>query len=671
MTAPVAADDPHAALGASARVRVELLRAGDSGERLFLVPGLEGDPKELADLVSSFAGPQQVHAVAPALEHPDWAEPDVPALATALVGAVREIQPAGPYLLGGYSFGGLLALEMAQQLRAEGQPVDALFLVDAVFDERFWPRGTWLRALVRRSGWQLARIVKLSPGRAVGELFHRAIRLARRVIRRTQTTGAPPPVQAADGVERARRAYVALGAYRPRPYDGRATLIGPAVDRHFGCDTIRLWAASIKRADVQRVDADHLTVMSAPGVAGVAAAIDHGLATLRAGWTGLRPRQGFQRPMIFTTMRWFSAARLAHAMIEAGFAVSACRPRGHALELVDGLTGGYRLGRLRQSRSLEAAIRRADPDIVLPDDERALVLLRRLHRRVSGGDPRLAALIEYSLGYVDSWSTVGNRAGLVNQARTLGVPAPDTAVLPDLKALAQWRAEHGLPVVLKTDGSWGGRGVKIVQDAIRLPGAWQNLSRPPNLPRALKRALLNREAGSLAAWARRTRPVVNAQEYVAGREAIATVACLGGEVLGVVCLEVVRAVGARGAAAVVRVIEHPGMVEAATRLVAWFGLNGFCGLDFILTDDGEARLLELNPRVTPTCYLLLEGERPRGQAITLFPALPQHAAVDGAIVDRPRRAPLLARRGEAMMAKKGRPMARMTSRLTQMSATRY
>ncbi len=33
---------------------------------------------------------------------------------------IRKIQPEGPYLLGGYSFGGLVAYEMAQQLKAAG-----------------------------------------------------------------------------------------------------------------------------------------------------------------------------------------------------------------------------------------------------------------------------------------------------------------------------------------------------------------------------------------------------------------------------------------------------------------------------------------------------------------------------------------------------------------------
>ena len=50
-------------------------------------------------------------------------------MAAAYVAAVRAAQPAGPYRLGGWSFGGLVALEMACQLERAGETV-ALALID-------------------------------------------------------------------------------------------------------------------------------------------------------------------------------------------------------------------------------------------------------------------------------------------------------------------------------------------------------------------------------------------------------------------------------------------------------------------------------------------------------------------------------------------------------------
>jgi thioesterase domain-containing protein len=44
---------------------------------------------------------------------------------------VRRIQPVGPYQIGGYSFGGIVAYELAQQLRAAGEEVSLLVMFDA------------------------------------------------------------------------------------------------------------------------------------------------------------------------------------------------------------------------------------------------------------------------------------------------------------------------------------------------------------------------------------------------------------------------------------------------------------------------------------------------------------------------------------------------------------
>jgi amino acid adenylation domain-containing protein len=51
-------------------------------------------------------------------------------LASSYVAAIRGLRPRGPYLLGGWSFGGLVAFEMAQQLTRQGEEVPLLALFD-------------------------------------------------------------------------------------------------------------------------------------------------------------------------------------------------------------------------------------------------------------------------------------------------------------------------------------------------------------------------------------------------------------------------------------------------------------------------------------------------------------------------------------------------------------
>lgn len=51
-------------------------------------------------------------------------------LARVQIDGIRSVQPHGPYRLAGYSFGGVVALEIAQQLRRVGEKIELLFLLD-------------------------------------------------------------------------------------------------------------------------------------------------------------------------------------------------------------------------------------------------------------------------------------------------------------------------------------------------------------------------------------------------------------------------------------------------------------------------------------------------------------------------------------------------------------
>jgi thioesterase domain-containing protein len=62
----------------------------------------------------------------------------VEAMAEQYVAAIRQVQPEGPYQLAGWSFGGTLALEMAQQLQKGGESVALLAIIDTrLYSTRF------------------------------------------------------------------------------------------------------------------------------------------------------------------------------------------------------------------------------------------------------------------------------------------------------------------------------------------------------------------------------------------------------------------------------------------------------------------------------------------------------------------------------------------------------
>ncbi|HEX5885854.1 MAG TPA: amino acid adenylation domain-containing protein [Pyrinomonadaceae bacterium] len=56
---------------------------------------------------------------------------EIEAMASDYVEAIRSFQPVGPYMLGGWSMGGVIAFEMARQLQQQGQEIALLALFDA------------------------------------------------------------------------------------------------------------------------------------------------------------------------------------------------------------------------------------------------------------------------------------------------------------------------------------------------------------------------------------------------------------------------------------------------------------------------------------------------------------------------------------------------------------
>lgn len=104
---------------------------GGSRTPFFLVAGMFGNVlnlRHLASLVGSerpFYGLQARGLFGDHAPHETFEE-----AARDYLEEIREVQPTGPYLIGGFSGGGLTAYEMAQQLRAAGEDVAALVLLD-------------------------------------------------------------------------------------------------------------------------------------------------------------------------------------------------------------------------------------------------------------------------------------------------------------------------------------------------------------------------------------------------------------------------------------------------------------------------------------------------------------------------------------------------------------
>lgn len=174
---------------------------------------------------------------------------------------IKGVQSEGPYFLGGYCFGGVVALEMAQQLRSEGQDVPLLCLVEPqgrclhtikppkVLQPRFRNLGphekfAHLLKMIKRMGRER---IKMARQRLLGALCESYLRLGR-----------PLP-------HRLRKGYLkgihkrALKAYEPRFYSGKVAIFSAGnLSRSRPRDYTRL-SADVEVHEVQ--GADHLSII--------------------------------------------------------------------------------------------------------------------------------------------------------------------------------------------------------------------------------------------------------------------------------------------------------------------------------------------------------------------------------------------------------------------------
>jgi len=291
--------------------------------------------------------------------------------------------------------------------------------------------------------------------------------------------------------------------------------------------------------------------------------------------------------------------------LDYGCQVSAICPRGHVLGHVPGIGRLYDYRSIDSLSSLESAIERAKPDMVIPCDDRVVWQLHELHEL----RPQLRPLIERSLGRASEYDIVARRDRLLETASSLGVRIPETRKVLSVSDVRDWFSGGPVRSVLKIDGTWGGNGVEIVDTEAQAVEAYARLSRPNLLAAAVKRWLINGDPLALWGWRKQQIAPITIQRFIPGRPANAMVACWRGEALASVIVEVLSSQGSTGAGFVVRVVRNPEITRVANLLAERLGLTGYYGLDFILdAQTGDAHLIEMNPRCTQLGHLAVSEQ---------------------------------------------------------------
>jgi thioesterase domain-containing protein/acyl carrier protein len=152
----------------------------------------------------------------------------IEAMATDYIAAMREVQPQGPYLLGGGCAGSFVALEMAYQLTRRGEAVPMIFLIDPSIILHAYVGRWFVLRYVRRASAFLWRKLK------TGFNIRRAKRRSKFYIEQKLKLRSEFSALTAGGsvklenVTKAQDSFIrALRKYKPKPYSGVIHFIRP------------------------------------------------------------------------------------------------------------------------------------------------------------------------------------------------------------------------------------------------------------------------------------------------------------------------------------------------------------------------------------------------------------------------------------------------------------
>ncbi|MEM1249749.1 MAG: SDR family NAD(P)-dependent oxidoreductase [Acidobacteriota bacterium] len=200
---------------------------GTTKRPFFIVSGMLGNVLNLRYLARRLGDDQQVFALqarglyGEAKPHDRFED-----MATEYLEEVRRIQPEGPYFLGGFSGGGLIALEMARLLQADGEATPLLAMLDtpAKIDGPNWRDRIELQLIKWRQGGLLYPLDFLKQ-RLSWEQAKRRERKSHPDVERS------PAIFRSAQIEQA--FLTALDRYEPSYYAGTLHLFRPELDRAY------------------------------------------------------------------------------------------------------------------------------------------------------------------------------------------------------------------------------------------------------------------------------------------------------------------------------------------------------------------------------------------------------------------------------------------------------
>jgi amino acid adenylation domain-containing protein len=253
------------------------LQPAGSRPPLFLLHSPNGELLVYRDLVRCLGPDQPVYGLqSVGLDRHQQPLTRIEDMAAHYVRDIRSVQPQGPYLLAGFCYGGVLAVEMAHQLRRDGAEVALV----ALFDASPYGHGPRRGRLPGRVWRRLGLVAATEPGARLTALGRTVRGVTRRVLRKYRWVltrrvfldrGRPLPGMLND-IRFIN--YMSAPEYRTPHYEGRVTLF--VRDDGQGTNVARrtdLWRSVTAELEVRTIAGDgvtHWTLLSEPHVAQLA-----------------------------------------------------------------------------------------------------------------------------------------------------------------------------------------------------------------------------------------------------------------------------------------------------------------------------------------------------------------------------------------------------------------
>ncbi|MBG9390065.1 type I polyketide synthase [Caenimonas aquaedulcis] len=185
-------------------------------------------------------------------------------MAAQYVHAIRTVDPVGPYRLAGYSAGGMIALEMAQQLIRDGAKVDLVVMVDTLSPAAAARNPSFLQKLWLMRHWSLRFLLDWPGRRRRGKEMQTQYTLALEKLSR----GEPLPPELVEH-HLFRNFVTAQAQYRPEIYEGDVVLFKATESemQYLNAGRTLGWEEHVK-GDIRVTDiaGSHFSMMAEPGV---------------------------------------------------------------------------------------------------------------------------------------------------------------------------------------------------------------------------------------------------------------------------------------------------------------------------------------------------------------------------------------------------------------------